>query len=46
MAILVVMFILTGTYERAEITNVQIKTNWWLTELHNNFSEEECKLLE
>jgi hypothetical protein len=24
----------------------KIKTNWWLTELHNNFSEEECKLLE
>ena len=24
----------------------KIKTNWWLTKLHENFSEEECKILE
>ena len=24
----------------------KIKTTWWLTKLHENFSEEECKLLE
>ena len=25
---------------------VKVKTKWWLTELHNKFTEEECKLLE
>lgn len=25
---------------------VKIKTNWWITKLHENFAEEECKLLE
>lgn len=25
---------------------VKIKTKWWIDKLHNNFSEEDCKLLE
>ena len=24
----------------------KVKTNWWITKLHANFSEEECKILE